>query len=274
MGLIGAPPVFEMPARMALGRTGLLDVISRIPLDGEAAKRWAFGLTWIPWPCNGLQGLDVNCGIYDLDLTDAFDEFPEARSQPAFSLWDAIQCSTMGLSADELSRRIETHMAAVVSAAFAHELVTGDASGGHSLSVDAADVGSYDVPGEALAAVIDGLDAQLQGAEGIIHMTPGTLSRVVNHLVRDDDRDGYWQTAAGHDVVADAGYIDDSPDATIYGTGPVYYEADSFKYIGSATGPETIDFSHNLRTIFAERFGILVWDPCPVVKATTTIATA
>jgi hypothetical protein len=274
VALVAAPAVFEMPARRALGNTGLLDVIDRLPGGGDAARRWAFGLTWMPWQCGRLQTRSIDCSITDLD-TDDIDDWPEIREQPAFSLWDAIMCSTMGMPVDYLTNRLENHMDTLLSAAFARELISGDASGGHSLVDDAVTLGAYANPRDALAVVIDGLEVQLQGAQGLIHMTPGTLSQVVGHLTRSGSS---WETANGHKVVADAGYIDDDePDevsaATIYGTGPVYYEADSFDYIGDANGPESIDFVHNLRTIFGQRFGILVWDPCPVVSATTNVGT-
>lgn len=161
-----------------------------------------------------------------------------------------------------------------------------------------------------LSKIEDDLAVNLRGNRGMIHMPPGMLAHAVAQY-GVTLMDGQWQTPLGNLVVADAGYASTNvsggvtttiqtqpqgggaaPTATtdwIYGSGMVYVGRTTVDTVqggnvGSTvvnqpglvlSGQPNASFrSRNEFTMFSIAYGILVFDPCPVVAALATYESA
>jgi hypothetical protein len=95
-----------------------------------------------------------------------------------------------------------------------------------------------------------------------------------------DFADGGWVTATGHDVIADAGYTGAAPNgvaaaaadtAFLYASGPIYYAITEIEAVGRRN-QESTDMTRNVHQFFAERYGLVAFDPCAVGAVRTTLA--
>lgn len=281
----------------------LLDVIGEITFEktGVSDKGWLAGISWVPEPCLSLRTSDVDvCTRIDYVAVPRLCE--PAVTQTAFTVYDAFKGATLEFDAEDIAEILDGRTTRKLSAAFAAELITGNASGGMSLSSQATAptglaFGSAATPVYNAFAVIESeLARRLRGSQGTIHLPPGMLAEAVFH-VELERRDGRWYTPLGNLVIADSGYLDPvQPDGGggasaagedwIYASGPVRYRKTAPKpvddgNIGSTmttyTGTEDIrsaDYqsfrTHNDMVRFMDVHGIFQFDPCPVTAVLAT----
>ena len=258
--------------------------------------RMGAGVRFIPWGCNGIVlhneelctylkvGTDVD-GNYE----PTFDEliangFEDEVFNKAFSLIDAVACSSIDTTHEVLRARVAARLELMASEGLATELLygysrsavgSGDLAGegAHTLPGDAIVVTAADTSlASALIAAEEFLATKLHGGIGMVHVSPGILSSLVTAgSVRLDD--GYWVTGTGHRVVADAGYVNMPPptgesDAGvaqhwIYATGPVWYRIDDSQSHG-APNQESMTLPHNDEFALTARKAVFAYDPCSV----------
>jgi hypothetical protein len=267
-----------MPAHVPLPRGRLLDVISEIPLDsfdtGGNDLRWIYGLKWQPWPCTSLDHLDSDCNPANMGSPK---ECTAAVEQFAFQLVDSLKASALEMNYNEIDAYLAARIPTTTSAGFASELISATGSGGLSLASEA--TAPTDVAfgaaakrmSQALAALEGELAERLEGGRGMLHIPPTMLAEAISEgefqLVN-----GQWETASGHLVVSDAGYVNAAPPAGqaassittdwMYASGPVYYRYSTPEFLGE--GFESVDFTRDRITRWLTSYGILVFDPCPV----------
>lgn len=292
-----AAPVPQV--QLTTGR--LLDVINEIQFEGvtngdaDVDLRWLQGITWRPEPTHALYGSDVDvCTRIDYTATPRLCD--PWITQTAFSVYDAFKAASLEFTPEEAQAIIEGRVTRKVSAAFAKELLDGAISGDRSLSNQAhppflrAFASAATPIWYCLSVLEDDLARTLRGQAGMIHMPPGLLAQAVEsyELIRGDD--GQYRTPLGHQVVADAGYVDAiapggnaaSAASTewVYASGPVLYRRSAVRMvdggnIGSTmttyTGREDLrsaDYvgfrTHDDMTRYADVFGIFQFDPAPV----------
>lgn len=263
----------------------LLDAILPLPSspDDSNPNRWLDGVTWDPWPCRALtvDAEDV-CTADTLDVTP--DECDAWLTQTPFRISDAARASLLAYSQEEIGVRLVAVYNRTISAAFASELISGAASGGHSLSSTAtapngAAFGSAATPiWNAIAVLEEEIAERLQGGVGYIHLPPGLLAQAVKAYGVKLNAVGMWETPAGNIVISDAGYMNPLEptgqaasgvaDDWVYASGPIWYAATVPTLIGD--GAETVDFTRNRFTRYVAGYGILVFDPCPVTAVLTS----
>lgn len=201
--------------------------------------------------------------------------YKDVEEQPAFSVYDSVICSTLSKTFEEVSAYIEQRWPVLISHAYATELLTGAASGGHSLQGDDTALGAS---ATVLGAVstLDGVLAQnLRGGQGMLHMAPSILVYAVKDGVVNL-KGGKYFSPSGHLVVADSAYEPaGDPDGVttvpVYATGPVYWAATDRRPL-SGIAHENTDFSRNTVRAVEEAYGLLLFDPDLVWSTVTTKA--
>lgn len=272
------------PAR---SRGSLLQAASEIPGDAfppTLGGRWALdGVVWnvddFTLPTGEASGCDV---VYNKVPGD----FPGTATQPAFLLWRSIQCSGLSGIRDLLEANVSYSLNDLRSAAFAAELESGAASGGAALSNSplAAGFGTAATLALQVAHLEGFLATALNGARGVIHLTPAllTIGHAQGLFVWHDGR---FETATGHIVVGDAGHSGQlAPDgygaagadeAWIYATSTVWYAETETTMMESAyDGGSQYDFTRNVDRPLGERYGIILFDPNVVAAALVDVATS
>ena len=271
------PPTNIDLAPLPLPRGRLLDVAPE--WDAGAVRWFADGVTWQPYDYGTLRRTIVRaCSPATHDATprtclDYVTALP-------FALEDAFATSTMNL-ADGDGSGMADRWELLRSAAFAAELITGTASGGRSLSSDAAaptgvPFGSPATTGVNALSVMESHFAEvMQGGRGYIHVPPALLPVIEERLLRVGD---HWETPTGHIVVADAGYTDAAaPDGEaasaagedwIYGSGPVRWQYRA----GVGGGEPYTDISTNEVLVTLTGYGILLFEPEPVTAVLVSYA--
>lgn len=273
--------IFRPEAR---DRGTLLGAARPIPNDQLVegrANRLAAGITWLPLPDIVLNREEVDCDtVYDKTPRGV----PDLATQPAFLLWDMVQCSIGGgLTAQWLSTVIELGLdpGEFLTAFLAMELETGAASGGLGLVGN----GTY-TPAVAtssavsLTTAIADLETYLAstaagkpGMRGVIHLTPALLTIAqAQDLV--EWRDGQYRTATGHIVLGDAGHTGQATptgqsapgdgEAWVYATADVWYglgEIHGAALVSGAEGGGAFYQPHNDLRPLLERAAILAFDP-------------
>lgn len=284
--------IFRPEAR---DRGTLLGAARPIPNDQLVegrANRLAAGITWLPLPDIVLNREEVDCDtVYDKTPRGV----PDLASQPAFLLWDMVQCSIGGgLTAQWLSTVIELGLdpGEFLTAFLATELETGSASGGLGLVGNAAYAPTV-ASGSTVSlrrAFVD-LEGYLAssaagkpGMRGVLHLTPGLLTLAVSDGLAEW-RDGQYRTATGHIVLGDAGHTGQatphgqsapgSGNAWIYATADIWYglgEIHGASMVSGAEGGGAFYQPHNdLRPLY-ERAAILAFDPHVLGAARVSIA--
>lgn len=272
--------IFRPEAR---DRGTLLGAARPIPpeqlVEGRA-NRLAAGITWLPLPDIILNADEIDCDtIYDKTPRG----LPALATQPAFLLWDMVQCSIAGgLTPEWLSTVIELGLdpGEFLTAFLAMELETGTASGGLGLVGN----GTYTpavVSGTAvsLGTAIVNLETYLAtgsgkpGMRGVIHLTPGLLTRAV--AAGFASREGaQFRTPTGHIVIGDAGHTGQAAphgqsapgdgEAWIYATADVWYglgEIHGAALVSGEEGGGAFYQPHNDLRPLLERAAILAFDP-------------
>lgn len=250
----------------------------------DARRRWGNGITWLPWGVGNISTDPADC-VTEYDQVAR--ELPAPLIQPAFMLYDALTCSTLGPSIQLLAGRVMTNLDVFASAAFAAELETAAASGGVGLvgnatytpAVASASAVNLSV---GLADLEDHLADVLHGTKGVIHLTAGLLTiAVADGLV--EWRDGQYRTATGHVVVGDAGHdgtaaphgqsAATSGTKWIYATGPVHHliESEPRGIVSDVDGDTQVYVLHNDNRPLAQRLGVLAFDPATIGAALVTV---
>lgn len=255
----------------------LLDVARPLPAD-QIQMRWPLaGVTWVPWGCSNIDTDVVGCTVTNIKN---LEDFPAIETQEAFLLLDGIACSALSSDPALMDARLRERLDVYASAAFAVELMHGINGGPNSFETNETTIIS-NVARPVGLAFADGerfLAEKLHGARGVFHITPGTLALAAAYgLVFFNN--GGWQTATGHDVVADAGYTGGAPDGVaapgadevfLYVSGQIYYAITAISPVGQRNH-ESTDMTRNIHEFFAERYGLVAFDPCAVGAVRTDL---
>lgn len=262
MAVTGFGPVIQLPTP-ALRDVGLL--LDNIPRPG-IDSRWPLGVKFQPFDFTALLFNDSDCAPTNLPGTNR--TFPTVVEQPAFSIWDAVKCSTLWMTPQELEDNVRYRWPNLISYAFAQELLTSNASGGHSLQDDDVDLGASASVQVALAEAEEFLALNLKNSVGLVHMSPSLLAYAVanNHVFR---RGNTYYTPGGHIVIADAGYqVAETTTSVMYVTGPVFYAMTDVESLGAPYS--NLDRTHNDYRALQMAYGILLFDPALVRSTTVT----
>ena len=240
-------------------------------LTADGQNRWPAGVTWNAWGCPD----DVNIEAIDCDLhtrdTDP-DGFGNLQTVAAFTLWDAIQCSTLAALPAELEDRLRYSLDDTISFAVAQAFMAG--AGGADGFNQFYGINSNDFTVEksidALGQAEQYLADTLHGALGFIHTQP----RVLVHLLREEAVelvDNQFISPLGHIVVVDAGYGDGLLDPDIPAvdnggwmvtSGPVYFVLNEFHPWATPNTFESLNLPHNDMKLLADRQAIIAFDEC------------
>lgn len=261
-----APIAIDLQQVVRRPRALLLDVASPIP----ESTRWPLaGVTWVPWGCTNIETDVVGCNITNIKT---LENYPSIEEQTPFLLVDGIACSTLTSDPADMDARLNTRLDVYASAAFAVELMSGTNGGPNSFrDAEILSGGSARSLALAFADLETFLAARLHGAKGVIHLTPAALVIAAMAGLVLDSGSG-WVTATGHDVVADAGYTGDAPngvdangadEAFLYASGPIFYGITEIKQVG-IRNHESTNMIRNIHEFFAERYGLVAFDPCSV----------
>ena len=165
-----------------------------------------------------------------------------------FDMRQGVKCSSLsrldvgGVAAETLDVTDEFLMA--------QELRDGLASGNPCL-IDAPVIGTGVDLAEAISLIEAAGALALAGRLIVIHVPPLLAITLPDICYRDAG--GNWRTPFGSLVVTSPGYYGTT---TVYGTGEVYYA------IGEVTPTARMDRALNVDEGWAERPGIVVFDPC------------
>lgn len=265
------------PSRVPLPY-GLLSVV-QTPTEVDA--HWQMGIEYEVDPCERARIFNEVCGQEPVDKEDT--AVHELRCSTPFTVYTKPTCSTVGF----VDRAERTAVAALTSGearTVEREFWTGEFGTLPHLAADEAIATGADACVNQTAAVtvsgsplsvVDGLallEEQLSacyGNEGVVHMTPGTLTKLKGEHAAID-RDGQrLRTPNGHLVAAGAGYPGTAPDGSepapgvrwMYATGAVFMLRSTIS-TKSTQARETVDRAKNNVFVIAERTYVLGWDCC------------
>lgn len=216
------------------------------------------------WDCAEAEGEQPAVGLpKDLD-----SEISEGSGTP-FTLYAPFACSPVGTSPQDAQDAASRTLLAGEEAAAENAFWTGDLGNVPNLSgangyAAPTDLGAFDAPHEALAAVEAGLAATIVG-RGVIHV-PVRLAAIL--LAKGGLRaaQGKVTTDLGTPVVVGAGY----PDVLqIVGT-PEIVGLRSEVFISSHVAGDLFDRGTNTMHAIAERSYVLGMADCGLVSATVT----
>lgn len=246
--------------------------------DARGVKRWLNGVKFQSFGCDKIVGVALD------PCVERISERQTLGGQVAFNAFGVevgVHCSTLSFGEDQsaLQEYVRAHTEVSRSAVIAAQLETGGlspdpANPDPSLAGDAQVIsGTFADASSALAVIEDALGDLLDGGQGMIHMTPGTLIRLqAGGGLRFDGR--LWYTATGHIVIADAGHQGVSAvtgalaqgESWIYGTGPVFLKVDDvLSIVGDSW--ENFDWERNELYVDVEQYALLMFDPCSAVAA-------
>jgi hypothetical protein len=238
--------------------------------DYEPGSRVAAGVVFCSDGCGGLIALE-NTWCEETPLPE--DYYEAQLSGPFDSFWvQADDLSPARYDQTHVRERLARRHRARFSAALAHELLTGDVTGGPSLQSAAATVVDGPTPiGESLF-VIDELLAEYEGIEFTIHSSPGTFELLVATFDVTQDSQGIYRTATGHALIGDAGhdgseapdgYTSDTDGSWVYASTDVLTWESGLEYIGEESA--NFDRSRNTRSTVYGRHALVAFDECAVI---------
>jgi hypothetical protein len=248
------------------------------PMPGEWTTRdgvnrsLGAGLAFIPWGVPVITVTKLECSEDEAETVP--HGFETAVVQLPFRLTNGVTCTSLSTTTGaELRDAAMTQLRQVESAAFAQQLIDATTTNAAGLASTATVVvGAAAVAvARAFARLEDFLATRLFNAIGFIHVSPGIFALAVAAEVVIL-RDGMWQTATGHLVIADAGYANMAaptgqaqPSAEskwIYASGPVWFSKSRTGDIeGANTAGAAFNFSHNDHEAFTESYGVIAFDP-------------
>jgi hypothetical protein len=277
--------------------TGLLSLAERPtvvaddnPGPGQVSARWVGGFGFEPEACDAGQSFEIDCVVYGVGESKAIDlaTDPNAAavtySPVVFVVADA--CSTMTRERDRRGRVIR-HLMSVESEKLAQLLWTGEVTdtviGDLPLSrMHLADGNATELAAGAAMDFVHGfavmdqfLTTCLHNVQGMIHMTPYTLARLVERGAVLEVN-GRLLSPNGNLLVADAGYTGGGPrptpaqalpaapdmdaavppDQWIYGTPMVHV------LLGDPENQSDINRAVNTENTNRERAGAAFWGGC------------
>lgn len=290
MVIANASSIVAPPVRTPLSY-GLLSVVQ---MPDEPDTHWRNGILVETDPCGRASITTSDCP------QPPADKSPTAalalRCSTPFTVYTEPVCSTVGY----VDRAEKTAVSALTSGearAVEREFWTGEFGTRPHLAINSAGAtGATGTDGcinqTAATVVTGGVMAAVEGLalleealgacygnEGVIHMTPATLTALVtNGTIRQDGP--RLRSPSGHLVAAGAGYPGTAPDGTtpgggvrwMYATGAVYARRGPIE-TKAATPREIVDRSKNSVYLVAERTYVLGWECChfaiPVRVAST-----
>lgn len=243
-------------------------LLAAAPTVDDGDMRWAGGWEFLPEGC-GLGGrTSMLCaGQTSDDMIPA--RGPGIADGDPVWVWAGDVCSTFGTMERDWQGRARRQLQLIESYELAAELWDGtvtaadslanrtltgvgddqddDAPGGGADDIDVVTAGATDLVG-ALACTEAGLANALRGAQGMVHVTTGLLTRLVAALLVAK-QGNVWTTPNGHVLVADAGYSGAGPGGTpadgdsqwLYGTPIIQVRLGPVQTI-----PESLDGARNL----------------------------
>lgn len=267
--------IFATPPRYGL--------LAAVPIL-DSSVRWQNGIVFQPDSCSGGGGVvSVGCRGNTTAIT------PDTRvplvDADSFVVWASDTCSTLAFGAEDYEGRARRALAASESYWIAHELWSGTLAQSDALSnnwltsigSDVLTAGAV-APVQALACLEQGLAQCGKGRRGLIHMTPQLLTHLASGwAVRFEG--GYWLTAMGNIVVADAGYGGTQPDNDAVDASSTWMYATSMMRVllsppevFAPFGASSVDRSVNTVTVYAQRLALIQWDECCHLAAQTNVA--
>lgn len=248
------------------------------PMPGEWTDRGGVnrslgaGLAFVPWGVPVITVTKLECSEDEAETVP--HGFETAVVQLPFRLTNGVTCTSLSTTTGaELRDAALTQLRQIESAAFAQQLVDATTTNSAGLASTATVVvGATAVAvSRAFARLEDFLATRLFNSIGFIHVSPGVFALAVAAEVVIL-RDGMWQTATGHLVIADAGYADmaaptgqaqQQPESKwIYASGPVWFSKSRTDDIeGANTAGAAFNFAHNDHEAFTESYGVLAFDP-------------
>lgn len=275
---VDAAPYELRPYGLAVDLFDPLDAPGLV--DDNGALRWLNGVKIDSLGCvTGLQTTragDMCTGSVQYAAATESADLPDWTSFYAFRMVHALAFTTIcGLTVEDAQTKVRTIFEMASSAMIARQVLAATFEPANpSLVGEADNVTTSDAtPLGALAAVEDALAQKLLNARGLIHVSPAMLTRLkaggMVTLVN-----GQYETATGHRVVADAGYagfVPNAGEARVIGSGPVRYRSTEIMPVGQAW--ENFDLKRNVNTVRFEQYALVVFEKCPVMSATATVAT-
>lgn len=270
MASTGLGPIFRLPAPQ-LRSVGLFtNTVQRFQWEDRFGLGVKFqttdlaDLTYEGVPSGG-PCVDMNTNITPRDFTDV-------EEQGAFSILDAVTCSSIGKTPEELTTNLAEHWDLTISEAVAREAMYGTAGGGHHFSSDATSAGSTSTVHDGIAELEERLATAIGNTQGMIHMAPSALTYAILNGAVNRRGDNYF-SPSGHLVVADAGYqaVEAGTTSVVYATGPVYFSL-SDRASRAQFDWEFNDWTHNDLLALEQAFGIVLYDPDVVFSVTATRA--
>jgi hypothetical protein len=236
------------------------------------------GISFTTLGCDSLRrGETLFCGTADQLAGDEPDR--DVVVFQSFQIAADESCSSLDIDEAWLNGRLDQRWRAGVSKAVAQELMDGANTNATPSFKEAATVNASVANKLALPAVEAALADKLNGAEGMIHMSPQAFAlAAINDNFQLDGN--VWRTGSGHIVVTDAGYTGQAPtggSATagseyIYGSGPVAVKVGPPRRIAEGN-VGIIDFTRNILHATYVAQAIFAFDPCAVVAQKFTLAT-
>lgn len=270
MATTGLGPVVQLPAPVIRPVGTFLNTVPEVRWEDRYALGVRFqttdfaDLSYEGIPSGG-PCVDINTNITPRDFTDTED-------QGAFSILDAVTCSSIGKTYEELNADLRQHWNLTISEAVARQAMYGTSGGPHYFAADAVDASTATTVYHAIAELEERLATSIGNVQGMIHMAPSALVYgVINGTV--NRRGDVYYSPGGHIVVADAGYqaVESSTTSVIYATGPVWFALSS-PASRAADDWEFNDWTHNDLLSLEQAFGIILYDPDVVFKVTATRA--
>ena len=269
MATTGLGPVVQLPAPSIRPVGTFLNTVPRVTWN----DRYALGVLFQTTDFADLsyEGIPSGGPCVDMMSTITPRDFTDTEEQGAFSVLDAVTCSSIGKTYEELNADLANHWAFTISEAVARAAMYGTGGGPHSFVADAVGSTTPSSVHEGIAELEEQLALAIGNVQGMIHMSPSALVYAVTNGTVNRRGDIYYSTG-GHIVVADAGYqVSETTTTIMYGTGPVWY---ALGERASRAGDdwEFNDWTHNDLLSLEQAYGIILYDPDVVFKTTATRA--
>lgn len=267
---VRAPRLRRRPRGLLLDVTEPIDESALRPSD-EGTRDFSVAERIV----GGVNFVGVGCSVLDTYENQWCEEvtLPDDESTcevHEFSSFVAIDRENAPAYFHEpwIEDRIRQRFGVMTSAQVARELQTGAMTGNPSLVANATEVVSALTPVDEALFVVNEMAAALDGAEVLIHSSPGLFELLVNEY--DITSDGnVFRTATGHVLVGDAGHdgsIAPDGETTDAGGSWLYVTLPVMSWLGEVepVGQFSARFDHErdtLDSIFI-RQAIVGFDPC------------
>lgn len=242
----------------------LYSLLQAADVIDPADERWQQGVEWAPEQVFGGGAVAVDCFGSSPDGKPSADN-PMLNTADPFAVFAEDHCTTL-VQRRDYEGRARRQLAAVQSAFIAREFQLGEIRTAEGLDnvalIDAIEVGPGGGSGpveEQIGILEAAMAAAYAGALGMIHVTTQTLVAMkAKNLIEFQGQK--WRTPPGNIVVADAGYVAESPNFGVFAYGTKLVRV----YLSGVDVPadvfESTDRATNLTTLIAERLAMVVVD--------------